>query len=947
MASKAAADLSNEEVMRLAEERGMKVSASSAASDNMPIRKPLAPEEETRIKEIFDRYDADGSGTISLGELSKLFADLGATMSDEEVAKAMQELDKSKENSCNFEEFCMFWTSKPGLGGYSSMSLQFMKAKLKMMSGLSGMKASKAGMNLQRVRSGPPLADGEISVKFSGDFSPSLIGCEPKMEIKASLLKTEQGGADPEMIDLRIVLGATSVDAAKSACDSIQALMKVIEDLPFPVDVSQSEHTVVVEVSMPSAAADPQMIEMGGNLVAVANSAKASFAWSKDFDDVTKAPAGPLNCLLGACKIDGEVVLSSGAILSMANPEGEPPQEDMMWQAMKSAVGMMAGSEITVSLGYFEGQVKPMLSLFKNMFLRAVPMRGAEQDPMTAFISKFPDISLQQARDIMLKGMDDGPPPPAEGVEMLKCLQSLPEFVTGIESMTVSGLPGFDVNLSFQNFNPFPILAYMVEPLTSLAKMVPKRLLEVGMAKKLSPQEEAKLTDAFKKFDKDGSGQIDLGELKAMVEDLGGSMSDDEAAQAMKQLDKNNEGTCNFEEFKIFWSSKSGLGGYSSMALKFLKMKMQMEGLVGMGKSMFTRTRKPVNEADDTSVKVCATVTPEMRPYSGHRMSLALSVKASDGGDAFSPPKTMVRLVANSEEAAKEAAEACTVMMNKVQQLGMLPVLPTITVDADKVVFCLEPPADMVEMMQMQLQDPGMQQQRQMAVELGKACQTCEVVLGSAVNWDDFVASPDTQIPEAFQGAQYDINFSMSPQGKQAFLANMMDMGTPTTVAKALIRAFAGADIKVSAGFHNQAIMGLFPLLGAFMPSPDITPEALLTTAGQRDALKKMTEGMMLPMLAEMPPDALPIAPSEVFDLVASILERMKGIESVTMAAAMAPNPGEKFTRMETKITAIEFNIFNLAKFLLSPSIKALQLGAAPTKENNAEGGNGGNGIEL
>ena len=77
-----------------------------------------------------------------------------------------------------------------------------------------------------------------------------------------------------------------------------------------------------------------------------------------------------------------------------------------------------------------------------------------------------------------------------------------------------------------------------------------------------------------------------------MVEDLDGDMSDDEAAQAMKQLHRNNEGTCNFEEFKMFWSSKSELGGYSSMALKFLKMKLQMKVFAGMGKRMFTRTRK-------------------------------------------------------------------------------------------------------------------------------------------------------------------------------------------------------------------------------------------------------------------------------------------------------------------------------------------------------------------
>ena len=154
--------------------------------------------------------------------------------------------------------------------------------------------------------------------------------------------------------------------------------MKVMEESPCPVNVNQPEHSVVIKCSMPASAADPEMIEMGRSLAVVANSAEASFSRSEDFDDVTKAPTGPLHALLGACKMDGEVVLSEGGILSMANPsDEEPPQEDMMFQAMRSAIGMMAGSEINVSIGYFEGQVKPLLSLFKNVVKEVPPRKSS------------------------------------------------------------------------------------------------------------------------------------------------------------------------------------------------------------------------------------------------------------------------------------------------------------------------------------------------------------------------------------------------------------------------------------------------------------------------------------------------------------------------------------------------------------------------------------------
>eukprot|EP00930_Biecheleria_cincta_P017790 TRINITY_DN14033_c0_g1_i2.p1 TRINITY_DN14033_c0_g1~~TRINITY_DN14033_c0_g1_i2.p1 ORF type:complete len:950 (-),score=237.58 TRINITY_DN14033_c0_g1_i2:100-2550(-) len=816
------------------------------------------------------------------------------------------------------------------------MSLQFMKAKLKMVAGMNGMKASKAGMNLQRVRSGPPLASGEIAVKFGGDFSPSLVGRESKMEIQASLLKNDQDNNAPETFDMSVVLGASSVDAAKSACDALQACLKVMEDSPMPFTVSQSEHTVVLKSSMPTAMADVGMLEMGRNLAAAAMSARATFAWSKDFDDITKAPSGPMHAVLGACKLDGEVAFSIGGILALDPRESLRP-------AQKDFIRLMAGSDINVSLGYFEGQVKPLLSLFKNTILKPFKRTG--------LVDLLPDMSLKEARDAMMRYLADGneemPPPPADIVDALKCLQTLPELLTGIDSMNITGLPGFDINLSLQNFNPFPLVAYMIEPIASMAKMVPKRLLNAGLAKKMSAEEEAKLLDAFKQFDKDGSGQIDLTELKAMVEELGGKMSEDEAAQAMKQLDKNNQGTCNFEEFKTFWSSKSGLGGYSSMALKFLKMKLQMEGMVGMGKRMFTRMRKPVNESDNTSVKVCCSVTPGMQAYDGHRMSLTVTMKALEGDGTFSPPTATVRLTDNSAEAAGEIVTKANEIRDKIKELGMVPVLPTISQDDDKVIVGLEPPEEMFEMMQMLLvADPDMEQQRKMGIEFNKALQACEVTVGSATTLDDWISSPDTPYSDAFKGMRSDINLSMNPQGKQAFLSNMVDMGPLTTIAKALIRAFAGAEIKLSTGFHSDVIKDICGGFAMAMPVEDPTPESLITPAGMRDLMKSMAEAMVCPTLGEMPLDEMPIDPKMCMGFAKCVLDRMKGMESVSHEASLAPTAEEKCTRMETTIKATDLNIFLLAKFLLSPTMEAL-MAAMPTPEASNDPGRMDNGIAL
>merc|ERR1719498_36021 len=97
------------------------------------------------------------------------------------------------------------------------------------------------------------------------------------------------------------------------------------------------------------------------------------------------------------------------------------------------------------------------------------------------------------------------------------------------------------------------------------------------LCRPVAPEEKERLQQIFNKYDKDSSGSIDLKELQLMIKDLGGNMTDAEISEAMMQLDKDNNGTCDFQEFVQFWSSKPGLGGFHSMTLDFLKMKMAGE----------------------------------------------------------------------------------------------------------------------------------------------------------------------------------------------------------------------------------------------------------------------------------------------------------------------------------------------------------------------------------
>ncbi|DBA02928.1 TPA: hypothetical protein N0F65_005955 [Lagenidium giganteum] len=62
---------------------------------------------------------------------------------------------------------------------------------------------------------------------------------------------------------------------------------------------------------------------------------------------------------------------------------------------------------------------------------------------------------------------------------------------------------------------------------------------------------------AFKRYDADGSGSINVRELQALVADLGGVLSDAQVAQVAKLLDKDGNGDVSEAEFLRWWSSES------------------------------------------------------------------------------------------------------------------------------------------------------------------------------------------------------------------------------------------------------------------------------------------------------------------------------------------------------------------------------------------------------
>jgi len=70
------------------------------------------------------------------------------------------------------------------------------------------------------------------------------------------------------------------------------------------------------------------------------------------------------------------------------------------------------------------------------------------------------------------------------------------------------------------------------------------------MARKLQDSEgEEEIREAFKVFDKDGTGFISAAELRHVMTNLGEKLTDEEVDEMIREADVDGDGQINYEEF--------------------------------------------------------------------------------------------------------------------------------------------------------------------------------------------------------------------------------------------------------------------------------------------------------------------------------------------------------------------------------------------------------------
>jgi len=91
------------------------MASRSARGPSQKIKKfELTEEQKQEIREAFDLFDTDGSGTIDAKELKVAMRALGFEPKKEEIKKMISDIDKDGSGTIDFAEFLEMMTAKMG-----------------------------------------------------------------------------------------------------------------------------------------------------------------------------------------------------------------------------------------------------------------------------------------------------------------------------------------------------------------------------------------------------------------------------------------------------------------------------------------------------------------------------------------------------------------------------------------------------------------------------------------------------------------------------------------------------------------------------------------------------------------------------------------------------------------------------------------------------------------
>jgi Ca2+-binding EF-hand superfamily protein len=838
---------------------------ASRSNANPQLAKKLSDEEMEAVKNMFSKFDKDGSGQIDLNELKGMCEALGKKLPQAQCEAAMKQLDKDGNMQCNFDEFLLWYTTTPNVGGYNHVALGFMKAKLAMEAG---------AQRIKKIAKRKIDSIDEFKVEGSVEVSPELT-TSPKDAMSVTAQMRKGGESNPAM---RISLKASANDADAAAeilaaVDDLWAAVKEAGAPPFNFTKSQdgAQMTFMID-GLPNVFEESDMQQALSFLQDAVMKLGGKFSLGSNFNDMLNNPKKPLLSHFKGGRAEYDVNIGLSALVSIFAKDGIPPEAE-------AALKVLAVIIPEIKIFYNEPNILALASKLKDIFKSDYD--GPSKIQMLRLsLGGLADLRTFLYQQVIDSGaVDDKENWTNTEPDFLKFSGSFFKFLDvaakglkSIDSLVIDGIPGTTVEfeLKFNQVNPFPLLKYLVGSYPKNPDDA-KKNNEAMMKKNLSDEEVERLQTTFSEFDKDKSGKLDLKELKTMIEKLGGTLSDEEAQEAMEQLDKNGDGTCNFEEFKELWSSKPKLGGHNSFTLGFLKAK------VNAG-SMFSKGRKLVSTAsgyvgmgeskEDTTVSFLTEFSPSAKEVP-EKMSIAFEIEQVD-----TKPEgkvcARIKLNAKSDDAAKKAADLIKTQMIPPPMMEMAEAMgASLVVEAkgSLVEVCATPPDGMIEAQLAENEE--LQEAMKVLVPLVKALKNTNAKIVVGTDCDDILSKPDTPFTEIFLGYKFIGQLIMTAGGKK-FVLDALPKKSKKEVQflSELARLFAGADIRICGGYHEANLSKLLTLAPEEM-------RGYLTLEGQKQFASVMG-GQALEM---MPLDDLAPSLNSGF----TMLDLLDAIDSVSI----------------------------------------------------------------
>lgn len=780
--------------------------------------KPVPPNERERLHQMFTKYDKDDNGTLDIRELHNMCLDLGGNISESEAMAAMKELDKNRSGTCDFDEFLLFWSSQSGLGGYHSMALNVLKTKMWANDGLRSIANAHSNDYPMMPKSPRRNNKGEgdnCAVKWSFDLSPASGPEQTKMSASVTCAKITTSASDqkPNAV-LRLAL--QKEEEATKFFKNLKRLITEFERLSSEFQewnkhdkllVTQEEGGIVV-LALNMDALPREIAQLMHSISDSMRQMEVTLGFGGDINDCISRPDRTVLQSLKRVSVALDMLVSGNGKQSVA---GKIP--DQRWPTMKKAVSLiLSGVKADFKVGYDEAAVTNVLSTF-----------GLNEEMLTP---------ANWRRKLEKK--IEAEPLPQEYSKILKSAKELMRMVHHIDSLMLESLvPDSEVVISFKNFNPFPLVADVMQALDGPSNScTPKSPAQTKVVKTVPPEEKERLQSMFTKYDRDGDGSLDAQEILLMCSELGAKVSESEAQEALTQLDQDGNGTCDFEEFLIFWSSNPRLGGYHSFVLAAIKMKMAAQNAASIltpgGLSRLHSARKLQASADDCVLKGSF----ELLPKSPANATMSASVMLCKGSATEKEDRAKVTLRMASE--VDQDAAKCVQNMKKlfsqmekvVPEFAQLSRDCSLSVHQDKlqVVLCFST----------KVLDEEKSRTLGLAAD---ALKSVEISVSAGGSINNMVTSPDVSFIETLRNIRITADAFIPPEGKAFFAESMPD------AQRAIWWLFQVVQVDLQLGYNEGLVKECLKTFG--LQESKVTPQGWRETVESHIAGASLTEDWM------------------------------------------------------------------------------------------------------